>query len=170
MHFKVIFRMARALAGTGFGVLRFNFRGVGASRGKHDDGRGEKDDVAAALDEAVRRGGEPLVAGGFSFGSAMALTEGARDSRVLAMIGAGISLNRWKLGEGEPVEKPTLVISGDRDEFADAASLEREAKRRFRNLRVEILPSADHFFGGQLDTFEARVRDFAASLPFPEVG
>ena len=169
MHFKVIFRMARALARSGFGVLRFNFRGVGASQGGHDEGRGEKDDVAAALDEAARRGGTPLLAGGFSFGSAMALTVGARDSRVRAMIGAGIPLDRWRLSDGDPVEKPTLVISGDRDEFADAVSLETEARRRFQNVRVEILSGADHFFSGQLDLFEARVREFAAGLPFAEV-
>ncbi len=169
MHFKVIFRMARALAAAGFGVLRFNFRGVGASQGSHDGGRGEKDDVAAALDEALRRGGAPLLAGGFSFGSAMALTVGARDPRVRALIGAGVPLDRWRLGEGEPVDKPTLVISGDRDEFADAERLASEARRRFRNVRVEIVPGADHFFSRHLEELERRVREFAASLPGPEV-
>ncbi len=167
MHFKVVFRIARALARSGFGVLRFNFRGVGASKGVHDDGRGEKDDVAAALDEALRRGGPPLVAGGFSFGSAMALTVGARDSRVAAMIGAGIPLDRWNVGEGDLVETPTLVISGARDPFADPERLERESKRRFRNLRFEIVPEADHFFTGHLEELEARVRDFAQGLPIP---
>ena len=167
MHFKVVFRTARALAKSGFGVLRFNFRGVGASQGFHDGGRGEKDDVAAAFDEALRRGGPPLVAAGFSFGSAMALTVGARDSRVAAMIGAGIPLDRWNPGEGEPVEKPTLVISGDYDSFADAARLEAAARQRFRNVRVEIVPGADHFFTGHLDIYEQRVRDFADILPIP---
>jgi uncharacterized protein len=165
MHFKVVFRIARALARSGFGVLRFNFRGVGTSQGTHDNGRGEKEDVAAALDEAFRRGGGPLVAGGFSFGSAMAIQVGAGDPRVAALIGAGIPLDRWNPGEGEPVEKPTLVISGDRDEFADPDRLGREVKRRFRNVRVEIVEGADHFFSGHLDAFEARVRDFAAGLP-----
>ena len=169
MHFKVIFRMARALAAAGFGVLRFNFRGVGASQGSHDGGRGEKDDVAAALDEALRRGGPPLLAGGFSFGSAMALTVGARDPRVRALIGAGIPLDRWRVGEGEPVDKPTLVISGDRDEFADAERLAIEARRRFTNVRVEIVPGADHFFSRHLEELERRVREFAASLPLSEV-
>ncbi len=167
MHFKVVFRIARALARSGFGVLRFNFRGVGTSQGQHDGGRGEKEDVAAALDEAARRGGTPLVAGGFSFGSAMALTVGAKDSRVAALIGAGVPLARWALGDGEPVEKPTLVISGDNDEFADARELEREAKRRFRDVRVEIVAGADHFFTDHLDQVEARVHDFASGLRIP---
>jgi alpha/beta superfamily hydrolase len=168
MHFKIVFRMARALARSGFGVLRFNFRGVGTSEGNHDNGRAEKDDVAAALDEAARKGGTPLIAGGFSFGSVMALTVGARDARVAALIGAGVPLERWSMGEGEPVEKPTLVISGERDEFADPGRLEREAKRRYRNVRLEIVPGADHFFSGHLESFEARVLAFLAELPIPE--
>ena len=163
MHFKVVFRIARALARSGFGVLRFNFRGVGASRGVHDGGRGEKQDVAAALDEAARRGGTPLVAAGFSFGSAMALTVGANDPRVAAMIGAGVPLTKWALGEGERVEKPTLLISGDRDEFADPRDLEREARRRFRDVRVEIVAGADHFFTQHLDRLEASVFEFASA-------
>jgi alpha/beta superfamily hydrolase len=168
MHFKVIFRMARALAGTGFGVLRFNFRGVGTSQGTHDEGRGERDDFAAALDEAARRGGTPLVSGGFSFGSVMAISVGSRDPRVQAFIGAGIPLDRWRLGEGGQIDAPALVVSGDRDKFADAERLAEEARRRFRNVRVEIVPGADHFFAGQLDAFEAIVRDFAWSLSLGE--
>src|SRR5436190_18359251 len=61
MHFKVVFRIARALSRAGFGVLRFNFRGVGASAGIHDFGRGEEDDFRIALDDAQRRGGVPIV-------------------------------------------------------------------------------------------------------------
>ena len=84
-----------------------------------------------------------------------------------ALIGAGIPLDRWNPGEGEPVEKPTLVISGDRDPFSDPAGLEREAKRRFRDVRVDIVPEADHFLSGHLEAFEARVRSFAEGLPLP---
>ena len=55
MHFKVVFRAAKALQSQGIAALRFNFRGVGRSEGIHDHGRGEQDDVAAALDEVQRR-------------------------------------------------------------------------------------------------------------------
>jgi len=55
MHFKVVFRAAKALQSAGLAVLRFNFRGVGRSQGVHDDGRGEQEDVRTALDEMARR-------------------------------------------------------------------------------------------------------------------
>src|SRR5512141_1532324 len=86
LHNKVVFRATRALTAAGYGTLRFNFRGVGLSRGRHDAGRGEVEDFRAALDEAERLGGLPIVAGGFSFGAAAALRASAGDERVLALI------------------------------------------------------------------------------------
>src|SRR6266571_6716860 len=86
LHNKVVFRASRALAASGRGTLRFNFRGAGASEGRHDFGRGEVEDFRAALSEGERRGGLPIVAGGFSFGAAAALRAIAGDSRVAAYI------------------------------------------------------------------------------------
>ena len=60
-----------------------------------------------------------------------------------------------------------VVISGGRDEFADPRELEREAKRRFLDVRVEIVAGADHFFTDHLDELEERVRDFASRLSIP---
>ncbi len=50
MNNNVVYRAAKALVAGGVTALRFNFRGVGASTGSHDDGVGEEDDVRAALD------------------------------------------------------------------------------------------------------------------------
>ncbi|HXG68349.1 MAG TPA: alpha/beta fold hydrolase, partial [Blastocatellia bacterium] len=49
MHNKVVFRIAKAFEQAGFAVLRFNFRGTGKSEGAHDQGRGEQDDLRAAI-------------------------------------------------------------------------------------------------------------------------
>jgi len=49
MHNKVVFRTAEAFQHAGFATLRFNFRGVGASPGTHDDGQGEQEDARAAI-------------------------------------------------------------------------------------------------------------------------
>ena len=69
MHTKAVYQGAKALARIGCAVLRFNFRGVGASEGAFDSGEGEKDDFRAALDYmAARYPGVPLWAAGFSFG------------------------------------------------------------------------------------------------------
>jgi hypothetical protein len=162
MHFKVVFRIARALSRAGFGVLRFNFRGVGASAGIHDFGRGEREDFRAALDEAERRGRLPMIAAGFSFGSTIAIAAGEDDARVAALVVAGLPVDRWT-PEGR-VEKPALVISGGRDEFADAARLTETVQRRFARARLEIVAGADHFLTDRLDPLEEAVREFASGV------
>jgi len=79
MHTKVVFQGAKALTRIGCAVLRFNFRGVGRSAGQWDEGLGEKDDFRAALDYfAGRYPGTELWAAGFSFGSYIAMTCGAK--------------------------------------------------------------------------------------------
>ena len=70
MHTKTVYQGAKGLARIGCAVLRFNFRGVGASNGAFDRGDGEKEDFTAALDYmAAKYPGTPLWAAGFSFGS-----------------------------------------------------------------------------------------------------
>src|SRR5216684_1854620 len=73
MHNKVVFHAMKALNRFGFPVLRFNFRGTGLSHGEHDHGRGETDDVKAALDWLDREFHLPLIFAGFSFGAAVGL-------------------------------------------------------------------------------------------------
>src|SRR6185436_6659896 len=94
MHFKVVFRAAKALQEQGLAALRFNFRGVGRSEGTYDEGRGEQDDVRAALSELQRRyPRQPIVLGGFSFGSVMALRVGGTDARARALFVLGVPLS-----------------------------------------------------------------------------
>jgi alpha/beta superfamily hydrolase len=152
------------LSRAGFGVLRFNFRGVGASAGIHDFGRGEREDFRAALDEAGRRGGLPMIAAGFSFGSTIAIEAGESDPRVTALVVGGLPVDRWAPEGRDRVEKPALVISGGRDEFADAAVLRETVARRFARARLEIVDEADHFLTGRLDTLEEKVFEFASAF------
>ena len=108
MHFKAVFRAAKALQGAGLAVLRFNFRGVGRSEGAHDDGIGEQDDARAALSELERRfPGAPLVLGGFSFGSVVALRVAARDARVRAVFALGFPLVRF--GDAATLRAPVAA-------------------------------------------------------------
>src|SRR5215510_13969268 len=83
LHNKVVYQASKALDGLGMPVLRFNFRGAGLSEGSHDRGRGERDDVWAALDFlAGAFPGASLVLAGFSFGCWVGLAVGCADPRV----------------------------------------------------------------------------------------
>jgi alpha/beta superfamily hydrolase len=168
MHFKVVFRAAKALQHHGLAVLRFNFRGVGRSEGAHDHGRGEQDDVRAALGEMeLRFAGLPLVLGGFSFGSVMALRVGGRDPRVRALFALGFpirSLEDTSYLEG--VTKPRLFAQGEHDVFGDAAAIRALVERLPAPRELVVVPGADHFFTGHLDALQAAVASWGEGRPW----
>src|SRR5271170_6026544 len=82
MHNKVVYHAVKALASFGLPVLRFNFRGAGLSAGVHDNGRGERDDVHAALDWLDHEFHMPILFSGFSFGANVGLRACCEDTRV----------------------------------------------------------------------------------------
>jgi alpha/beta superfamily hydrolase len=170
MHFKVVFRAAKALQQNGVAALRFNFRGVGRSQGEHDHGVGEQDDAAAALDELERRfRGLPLVLGGFSFGAATALHLVARDPRPRAVFALGFP--RSLMPESEALAEiriPRLFVQGERDEFASGAELGELVSALPGHPRLDVVPGADHFFTGQLERVQQTLSDWIASRPWQE--
>jgi hypothetical protein len=168
MHFKVIFRAAKALRAHGVASLRFNFRGVGRSEGTHDHGRGELDDTLAALGEAARRfPGLPLFVGGFSFGSSMACLAAARDARVRAVLVMGYPITRMPdPGIAARVKQPRLFVQGERDEFGDGPAISALVEAMPQPRELVVIPSADHFFTGRLDELQACIEAWAARAPW----
>src|ERR1700761_790843 len=81
MHNKVVYHAMKAFSAFGLPVLRFNFRGTGLSEGEHDEGRGEVDDVRAALDWLHSNLKLPILFAGFSFGANVGLRACCGDSR-----------------------------------------------------------------------------------------
>jgi alpha/beta superfamily hydrolase len=161
LHNKVVYRSARALSRAGYGTLRFNFRGVGLSAGRHDGGRGEVDDFRAALAEAQALGGTPLIAGGFSFGAAVALSALRGDARIAAYVGVGLPL-ATSSGQGlTPPTIPALFLVGSDDTFGPPALLSRFVGDA---ARIIVIPGADHFFAGRLDDVERVIAEFLAGL------
>lgn len=161
MHNKVVYRAAQALTRSGFATLRFNFRGVGLSEGRYDTGRGEVDDFRAALDEAERDGGLPLVAGGFSFGSAVCLKAIAGDARVEAVVALGLPL---ATESGRLVPRPSvpaLYVVGERDRYGPSEDLARFVAG---SGTVVVVPGADHFFEGSLETLGEIIGGFLSGL------
>ena len=96
MHNKVVFRVAAGLVDAGLLTLRFNFRGVGASTGEHNELEGGKEDVRDVLNYlASEYPGEDLTLAGFSFGSRTALEVGYDDDQVARMISIGTPIDKY---------------------------------------------------------------------------
>lgn len=147
MHNKVVFRLGAALVDHGIPALRFNFRGIGRSTGEWDEGRGEAEDIRAALDAlAARYPGAPLLLGGFSFGAWVGLPVGCADPRVSHLIGVGAPVSLLSADDLAGCAKPKLIVQGEQDEYGPRAPLEAWFARLPEPKRLIIVPGSDHFF------------------------
>ena len=166
MHTKVVFQAAKALTRIGCVVLRFNFRGVGRSAGTWDNGRGEMDDYRAAVDFVSARYPElELWAAGFSFGSYIAMTAGADDDRMCALIGIAPPVNRYEYASVKLSKKPKFIVHGESDELIPLKAV-REFYARLQDPKELIeIDRANHLFEGQAsevgDALEELLTDFS---------
>jgi uncharacterized protein len=155
LHNKVVFHTMKALNSFGFPTLRFNFRGAGLSHGEHDHGRGEVDDVRAALDWLEQEFYLPMILAGFSFGAAMGLRAACPDPRVKALVGLGLPVapidgSGYDFGFLRDCAKPKLFVSGSRDIFGPRAQLESAVALASDPKKLIWIDGADHFFAGRL--------------------
>jgi len=164
LHNKVVFRTARGLENANVATLRFNFRGAGASAGRHDEGEGEQNDVVAAIDWVVRyHPGRKLIVGGFSFGAWVASRVACEMPNVDALFLIGAPVNKYDFGYLRHCEKPMLFLHGTQDEYGDVSKLEKLIPT-VRNAESVIITGADHFFTKQLEAVEETMRSWAAEI------
>ena len=167
MHNKVVFHAMKALNSFGFPVLRFNFRGTGLSTGTHDEGRGEIDDVQAALEWLKREFALPIIFAGFSFGAATGLRAACPHPDVRALISIGTPAEAegrvYSFSFLRDCAKPKLFISGDHDQYGPHEALERLVAEAAEPKELVFVPG-DHFFVGHLtemrQTIESWLHEF----------
>ena len=168
MHTKAVYRAAQGLAEAGLVVLRFNFRGVGISTGSHDEGVGERDDLRDAMDWLERRYPTlPLVVGGFSFGSMVAMGVGAEDHRAVALLGLGLPVEKaeYDFGFLAGVDKPVLVVQGEDDEFGSGQAVAGLVRPMGAHITLVRIPGSDHYFTERLDELTDTIRGYYSSGP-----
>ncbi len=163
---KVVVTVARALTECGVAAVRFNFRGVGASAGTYDEGRGETDDALAVLRYArVRWPGSPLWLGGFSFGSYVSLRVQAQPEAGLAgLITVAPPVGRWDFAPLQSPRCPWLIVHGSRDELVPLSALQDWNAALPRPGRLVVIDDAEHFFHGRLALLREAVGSFWRSV------
>ena len=167
MHNKVVFRVAAGLVDAGLVALRFNFRGVGASTGEHDEIEGGMDDVRDALEYlAEEYRDEDMTLAGFSFGSRTGLAVGMNDDRVKRLISIGTPVDKYNdydflIG----VTKPVLFVHGDKDEFGAVENVQKLVAEVWKTADTELIVFNDcgHFFDEHLSELRDVVRSWVTS-------
>jgi alpha/beta superfamily hydrolase len=150
MQNKVVHTLARACQDQNVTTVRFNFRGVGASSGVHDDGLGESDDAAVVADWARQAtGAARLWSLGFSFGGFVAYRLATlRDASALVTVAPPVQ--RFDFTRLPVPGCPWYVAQGDADDLVDHERVLAWTRTANPPPEVKILPGAEHFFHGRL--------------------
>ena len=163
MHNNVVLGLTERLTKDGFAVLRFNFRGVGASEGAFDWGGGETDDADAALETLSLRDevdGSRIGIAGYSFGAAVAIQSATDSTMAHAVAAIACPAPQFRAFSGMELLQPKLFILGDHDHNFPADQF-RFLCRRFADPRQsEVISGADHFFRGHEPTLSEMTSQF----------
>lgn len=165
MDNPVVIRVAEVAQAAGYATLRFNFRGAGASEGVHDKGRGEQEDVRAAMAALATHlpAGSRVGVMGYSFGAAMA----ARASRPsvpeapLGLIAPPLGMYDFDFLQTSPGR--LLLVAGTADSYCPVEALHRLAA--ITSAEERIVEGADHFFFGKLYPLGEAIGAWLAGAP-----
>jgi hypothetical protein len=149
MDNNVVWALFEAFVGRGYAAVAFNFRGVGRSGGRYEEGEGEARDVLAALDWLD---GRPEVRGlglgvlGYSFGAWVGLRAALAEPRVRCMGAVAPPLAMYSFEFLKQLRMPLFVVSGDRDPFCPADGPGALGSDLSNRIVWKTLAGVDHFF------------------------
>ena len=153
MENPVVVRAAEVCQEAGLATLRFDFRGVGASTGLHDEGRGEQEDLVAALDHLISAlaPDTPIAALGYSFGASIAGRVAMRRPLAgVALVAPALAMKALADLEGlAKVPGAILIVAGTADQYCPREALE-QLGRSVPGATLRTIEGADHFFFGKL--------------------
>lgn len=165
---KVVTTLARTAHALGVPSLRFNFRGVGASEGAFDEGRGETLDALTAVSSGRQRWPDAeLWLAGFSFGGVVALrastTRGVGVVSRLVTVAPALGRNFGSVREISVPSCPWLVVQGDADEVIDGDLVIDWAGQIEPAPQLAVMPGVGHYFHGHLPALQETVTGFFRS-------
>jgi alpha/beta superfamily hydrolase len=156
MNNKVVTTLARAFKDLNIASLRYNFRGVGLSEGRYDEGVGESEDMLLLARFCLREMPEVHVLfAGFSFGSYVAYRAAAQSKHGL-LITVAPSVQHYNYAEFSPAPAHWVVVQGDADEVVPVQAVVDFFAQLTPPIPVLHFPETGHFFHGKLIELKAR--------------
>lgn len=139
----------------GISHVRFNFRGVGASEGRHDSSdaehNGEVEDLKAVM-SWIRSHfqAERIIGIGYSFGSFIINRGDQLNFFDKSILIAPPNVSMSFIFDNP--QQPCDIIYGEKDTYTDPREIPSQAK-----LRVKIVKDGDHFFYGSYGDLSAQI-------------
>lgn len=160
MNNKVNYHVFKAFVRHGFSVLRFNFRGVGRSQGRFDNGVGELCDAASALDwlQLQNPNATSFWMGGFSFGSWIGMQLLMRRPEIEGFITVSPPMGKYDFSFLSPCPASGLIVQGNQDSIVEEANVSKLAeklmKQKGTDVEYKVIHGADHFFRETLEELD----------------
>jgi alpha/beta superfamily hydrolase len=160
LHNKIVHQLARTFRQLGAVSIRFNFRGVGASGGAFDEGRGERQDLLAVTDWASSRWPDlPLWLGGFSFGGFIAI-QAAASLRPQRLVTVAPAVSYLSPQEVKVTTADWLLIQGDADDVVPLDRIRSFVDKVHPRPVLVVLEGAGHFFHRRLNDLRQTIVDY----------
>jgi hypothetical protein len=161
MDNPVVIRAAEVAREAGLATLRFNFRGVGDSGGRHDHGEREQHDVRASLAALRARlpDGSCLGLAGYSFGAWVAARVACQSAGLAALGLIAPPLSRFDFAGLLREDLDLLLVAGTHDQYCSGVEIERLASQ-LPGTRPVSIDGADHFFFGKLFPLGEAIRSW----------
>ncbi len=169
MNNKIVYRLFQAFARSGFSVLRFNFRGVGRSLGRFDNGEGELSDAAAAMDwlQHYNPDAASCWVSGFSFGSWISMQLLMRRPEIDGFVAVSPPAGMYDFSFLSPCPASGLITQGDRDDIVKVEDVNKFAEKlkhqKYSTIKYEVFEGSDHYYRNAQDELEETVRAYIAS-------
>jgi uncharacterized protein len=163
MNNKVTYSLYKTFVNNGFSVLRINFRGVGRSQGKFDNGVGELLDATAVMNwlHDKNMDASEYWISGFSFGAWIALQAVMRRPELENYVLVAPPATKYDFNFIVPCTSAGLIVQGGKDEVtkeSDSSKLaEKLSAREGSDVVYQLIHGADHFFKDHMKEFEAVV-------------
>ncbi len=178
MNNKVVYALYQTFVRRGFSTLRFNFRGVGRSQGRFDNGLGELADAAAALDwmQTYNPNTSASWVTGFSFGAWIGMQLLMRRPELDGFVSVAPPANHYDFSFLAPCPSSGLILQGTADTMVPEAATAKLAQKLAMQRNIEVtyrtVDGASHFFHDHLDTLTEEVDSYLAQAvterPAPE--
>jgi uncharacterized protein len=166
MNNKIVYRLFHTFAESGFSALRFNFRGVGKSQGRYDNGLGEMADAATALDWLQQQNPDAPTCwiAGFSFGAWISMQLLMRRPELEGFVAVSPPANLYDFSFLSPCPSAGLITQGDKDDVVTEESVSKLASRlgaaQSTQVEYKIIPGADHYYRGIEEQLGATVGEY----------
>lgn len=166
MNNPIVMELYNIFDALGFSTFRFNFRGVGKSEGKFDNGSGELADAAAALDWVQRQNPNTnqCWVSGFSFGAVICMQLLMRRPEITRFVSVSPQPNLYDFNFLAPCPASGLIVHGKKDEIAPLDDVQKLAQKlqAQKNITVEYeeISGANHFYDNEIPKLKKVIENY----------